>query len=341
MRRFRAGFAAVAVATALPVLSGCPDLLDEDAAVVLLTEDGEIVGVADGGGSTVWSTSYGGGSHGDLLADGGTIYALVGGSTVVAVDGVDGGELWSVDLGSTGSGELAISGDTLFAQTLDRVVGLDAGSGEERFSEPYSGLSGAMAVGGGALVCGGDPVRRLDPDDGSELASFATGNAQVTDLGVTGGRVIVGGWDAVWSLMPETLDEDWTHPLDNASASGVAVDGGEAFVATDNDGLLGFAANDGAPFMDALAGLPLDVPVASDGVVYVTESYGDLYAVDAADGSELWSTGTGNDRSGGIRVLGGTVYLADGDALVGIDGGSGVSDWEFASGGTILALDLL
>ena len=341
MRSFASILAAV-VAGAL-LLPGCPfELIDptEDAGVVVLTDDGDVVAFSLDGSNIVWSDSVGSGSAGDLLVDGGYVFVAYEGSAVVAFDGADGTELWSADIGGTSRGRMAISGDSLFVQTADDVVALDADSGGNLWSWSYDGLSGAMATGEGSLYCAGDPVRRLEPSTGEETSTSYDAGQTVSDVAVSGGRVVIGGRYDVVSLT-SALSEDWVYPLDDASVSGISADLGDVYVSTDGDGLLAFEAADPSPFMTALGGLALDTPEAADGMGYVTENYGDLYCLDGASGAEDWSWPTSNDLSGGVRVLGSTVYVADGSALVGLDADSGAADWEQSPGGSILDLELL
>jgi eukaryotic-like serine/threonine-protein kinase len=325
------------------LLPGCPfELIDptSDAGAVVLTDDGDVVAFSVDGSTIVWSDSVGSGSAGDVLVDGGYVFVAYEGSNVVAFDGADGTELWSADIGGTSRGRLALSGDSLFVQTTDDVIALDADTGSILWSWSYAGLSGGMATGEGSLYCAGDPVRRLEPGSGEEASDAYEAGQTVSDIVVSGGRVVLGGRYDVVSLTMG-LGEDWVYPLDNASASGLAEDLGDVYVSTDNDGLLGFESADPSPFMTALGGMALDAPVVADGMVYVTESYGDLYCLDAASGAEDWSWSTSQDLSGGVRVLGSTVYLADGNALVGLDADTGSAEWEQSPGGTILDVELL
>jgi len=137
------------------------------------------------------------------------------------------------------------------------------------------------------------------------------------------------------------MDEAWRYELDSSSVTGMDSDLGDVYVSTDNDGVFGFDSGDEQWFLHGLVGRSLDPPVFADGVLYVTESYGDLVALDAVSGDEQWSWSTSNELSGGVRVLGRTVYLADGSALVGIDADSGTADWEQSPGGSILDIELL
>ncbi len=330
------------LATVPAIVAGCPfDLDDGEAAVVVLTSQGKVAAFDGDGNASIWDATVGSSEFGDLLADGGTVFVLTGGSNVVALDDVDGATIWDTDLGGSTAGELAISDDTLFAQTADDVIALDADSGEILWQETVDDLSGAMATGEGGLFLGGDPVRRLDPASGAEEATFDIGDPLVPALAVSGGRVVVGGRFEVISLFPGDLAEDWSFVLDNASCSGMVADGGDVYVSTDNKGLLGFEADIADPFMEALVTSALDPPELADGTVYVSESFGDVYAIDAETGDEIWPWSSASEHRGGLAYSGGTVFVSDGESLVGIDAADGAMDWEQSPGGTLVSLAAL
>ena len=341
LRQIGMGFLAGLLVLVAGGLAGC-DLLDDlgDAGIVVLTDGGSVVAFDSDGASAIWDATLGAGAAGDVLVDGDVVFVISSQSTVVALDAADGTELWTASVDGTTRGRLEVLGDTLFVQTADDVVGLETGSGANVWTQSFDGLSGAMAAGDGALFVAGDPVRRLAPGSGDEEASYDMGDSYVPDIAVSGGRVIVGGRNEVVSLTT-SLDEDWSYPLDNTYTSGLAVDSGDVYVATDAAGLLGFGATDPEPFMEAAVGEALDVPTVADGKIYVTISYGDLLRIDTSDGGEDWAWSTTNEHLGGVRAAGARVYLADGEALVGIDADSGTAEWEQSPGGTILAIDLI
>lgn len=330
------------------VLSGCPFDADDpssDAGAVILDSHGGVTAYSIDGSSEVWSASVAGGSYGDLLVDGGYVFVISDDTALIALDGADGTELWSAPLGSTARGRMAVLGDTLYVQTADDVFALDADSGGEMWAGPLtvSGLSGAMATGEGSLYCAGKPTTvRVDPDTGDQLDEYDNDQSNA-EIVVTGGYAVLGGSDAVVGLAATDLVWDWEYILDNASVTGLAADLGDVFVSTDNDGLLGFDAGIDAPFMHELTGKALDPPWVDDGVIYVSESYGSLYALDASSGTEVWSwdDNSASDPIGGVRALGATVYLALGSSLVGLDADTGTADWEQSTGGTIVDIEVL
>jgi len=329
-------------------LAGCPFDADDpssEAGVVVLTGGGAVTAFSIDGTSEVWNSSVSGGSYGDLLVDGGYVFAVSEADVVVAFDGDDGTELWTAYLSGTARGRMVILGDTLYVQTVDDVVALDADSGGDMWVSPFalSGLSGSMATGEGALYCAGKPTTvRLDPDTGEQTSEYDNTESNA-EIAFTGGYAVLGGEESVVGLAAVDLTWEWEYALDNASVTGMAADLGDVFVSTDNDGLLGFDSGTDQPFLYELEGRALDPPMVADGVIYVTESYGSLFALDASTGAEVWSLSQSppGESSGGVRVLGNTVYLALGSSIMGLDADSGSLDWDRSSGGTILDIEVL
>jgi len=325
-------------------VAGCPFDVDDtgaDGTVVVLTDAGEVIAYTSDGSSEAWKENLGASSYGDLLVDGGYVFAFAGGSTVVALDGEDGTQVWSEELSGTVRGRLSFAGDTLFAQTADVVVALDADSGSELWTQAYSGLAGSMTTGDGALYCAGDPdVFKLDPDTGGETDSFSPGEA-INDIVYSGGNAMLGGRYHVIAVDGGSMTEEWRFELTSSSVSGMDADLGDVYVSTDSQGVFGFESGSDDWFLHELDGLALDPPVYADDTIYVTESYTYLYSLDASSGAENWRWGTSNEPSGGVRVLGGTVYLADGSVLYGIPVNVGVPDWDQSTGDTILDIELL
>ncbi len=330
------------------MLAGCPFDADDPssaAGAVVLDSNGAVTAYSIDGSSEVWSASVAGGGYGDLLVDGGYVFVISDDATVIAFDGDDGTELWEAPLAGTARGRMAILGDTLYVQTADDVTALDADSGGDMWSAPLtlSGLSGSMSVGESSLYCAGKPTTlRVDPDTGDELDSYDNDQSNA-EIVVTGGYAVLGGSSAVVGLAASDLTWDWEYVLEDASVTGMAADLGDIYVSTDNDGVLGFDSGSEAPFLHELTGKALDPPVVADGIIYVSESYGSLYALDAASGAEEWSwdDNPASDPIGGVRALGTTVYLALGSSLVGLDADTGAADWEQSAGGTIVDIEVL
>ena len=77
-------------------------------------------------------------------------------------------------------------------------------------------------------------------------------------------------------------------------------------------------------------------PVVVDGTIYLGSTNGTMYAVDAEDGSEQWSTDVERDIESAPAVVDGTAYVGskNGDVYA-FDTGDGTERWQFATGDTV------
>ena len=76
----------------------------------------------------------------------------------------------------------------------------------------------------------------------------------------------------------------------------------------------------------------------ADGVVYAGSDDNSLYAVDAEDGTEVWSFSTGGDIRSGVAVADGVVYAGSfDDSLYAVDASEGTEVWSFSTGGLIFS----
>ena len=76
----------------------------------------------------------------------------------------------------------------------------------------------------------------------------------------------------------------------------------------------------------------------ADGTVYVGSDDGNLYAVDAATGTEEWAFETENSVNSSPTVVNGTVYVGSNDHnLYAVDTATGTEKWAFETGGLVMS----
>lgn len=211
---------------------------------------------------------------------------------------------WQRGLGGQPIRALGVAGDVALAATADRVYGLDAGDGTERWSNPISGAPVEVVAGDGVVGVRTDRLRGLSPGDGA--VRWESG-----DLLVPGGGAVAAADDAVYGirhgqLAPEVVAFDavagtprWRFDGGGAAllpTAAVAAGGGQVAVLQEGT-LFGIdvpdaTARDGAtvgarwtaavtePWTTALT-------VVSDAAIVATRE-GQVCAYGTADGAQLW-----------------------------------------------------
>lgn len=312
----------------------------QDCAIVAGSEDGNVYGLNPSTGVIEWTYDAGspiftspvlsnpgpisgpntpGGSPGPgqdvvIAADNGSVYAL---------NGCTGAPVWSDVGGSPGPIQTpaVLSGVKLSDGTTHTIVfvtlngnlveALDAGTGDSlwTFSEASPGpMSAPSAYGSGQgarIVFGfGDSVVELNASTGKQVWSFATGGT------VTGGVAL----DNIVTAAGPTAGPDLKLSL-------------HAIIGGDSDGDL-YAINpkNGKQLCSESQPGPIQTPSVANGVIYVENSPGpisdgSLEALDASDGSLLFSADLGSTSPGPIQspaVADGDVFTEDnsGDLLI-------------------------
>jgi len=181
-------------------------------------------------------------------------------------------------------------------------------------------IGSSPAVANGIVYVSSDKLYALNASTGATVAGFpATAGAQtLSSLAVANGIVYVGSWDGfLYAFNATTGAPVLGFPADTggviASSPVVAYD--IVYVGSDT-GFYAFNAYNGTP----RAGFPVEVgpvpssPAVANGVVYVgSNSYGNLYAIEAYFGGILWSYQTGDAINSSLSVVNGTVYVGSQD----------------------------
>jgi outer membrane protein assembly factor BamB len=231
---------------------------------------------------------------------------------------------------------------------------------------PNSAVGGAVGAGGRVYLTNGDrgEVWAYDASTGDIYWRATVGQMWGTSPAVGNGLVYVvtagpdgGGSDAGYliALDAGSGSERWRYKTGGSGRSSPALDGDTIYVtAVDNtlravDSLTGqerwrfdyfdssiASPGPGTPIADAeRAAQTLASPAMADGVVYVT-SGGDLIAVDARHGRELWRLETDGDAIFTPAIVGGSLYFSLVDSLlkwssmwvVAVDATSGKERWR-------------
>lgn len=283
------------------------------------------------------SSVFGGG----VSYDDGKVYATTGAGAVAALDAATGAELWKVQLPGPLRGSPTIAFGSLYVMTQDnKVVSLNLADGSTQWTEAGSqGLSGvfgvaAPAAGQGTVIAGfsSGELIAYRYENGRNLwadalarTSISTSVGTLTDVDadpiIDSGAVYAlgqGGRMAAYELV--TGQRIWE--LNLAGISTPAVGGNWIFVQTDDARLLAIARNSGKvrwiaelpkyrDMEDEKGELFWSGPVLAGGRLWLTNTNGDVYAVDAASGTATPFTNLDKSISLAPVVANNTLYILD------------------------------
>jgi len=343
--RIRHSLAPLGVLVLLLALAGCDSGLfdDEGAAFFVGTDDGKVLSLLGGDSQATYAWEADIASSSKVVMDGSGDDLLVGsGQEVVAFSAETGESLWGQSV-SLGDDVVAVAGPlsgVAIVMTLEPyLVGLDMADGSElwRLDLLLGGDASddAVAVGSGGVFLGGADILKLDPETGTEQASYdnGTGSSYVVDMHVVGSTVYAGLEDGVVALSTSSLAEQWRHPtageVDNVSVGGTSVFysviGGGVGALTQSGGNLVGEAENGSVFDSLAVGGNLCLAARSDGT---------LLAYDEADMTEVWTVDGAPGAS--VRDLvtsGETIFYAAGSYVDGINLSDGSALWSYDPSG--------
>lgn len=86
----------------------------------------------------------------------------------------------------------------------------------------------------------------------------------------------------------------------------------------------------------------IGAPILADGVLYVSNQNGELYALDSATGNELWSQNIGVDVPSPVTIVGDVIYVgSDRYWLYALDSQTGETVWEFRTQAAVYSAPLV
>lgn len=339
-RRFLKGAAASPLAAA-----GLPAAADEAAAQQTSDEDwpqfqfdtgntglnpngtGPTTGVG-----TLWNPFSTGGHVTSPVVMNGVIYVGSGDGNVYAVDAADGSQQWSFGTGGTVWAPAVDAGTVYVGSRGGHVHALDASDGTEqwRWAFPKGGASAAPTVANGVVYAPGadDRFFALDASDGSERWRVFTdeclGGQVQTPAVVDGVVYITEDCGKTWALTASDGSVQWK--FDDGSGRGQAspptvVDGTVYFGTVEADSPEGneMIAVDAATgteqwrFTFTPEGDVKSSPAAANGTVFFGSDNGNVYALNASDGTKVWEFATGGKVSSSPAVVNGVVYVGSND----------------------------
>jgi outer membrane protein assembly factor BamB len=340
---------------ALSLLSACDGLFGEDptTALVVATDQGRLVRLdaTDDETSQLWSAEIPASSTVSLLVDGGTVYAASG-SELAAFDLESGDPKWSAPhaFGVTVVNVAGPLSGAVFALTFDDLVAVDAATGEEIWRQDLNltltdAADEALVAGGGTLILGGDPIRRLDPGTGAELEVYDTPDSDIRALQLLDGTVYAGLADGIVALDASTLIEQWfvaaPNQVDNLHAAGGSVlysvlGGGVAAAST--LGAAAGAAEDGEIFQHVAIDGDQFLGVRADGRLVAWEREPFSACTATADCTRAWEVDGSSATSDALAVGDDAVYFSSGGILEAVASIGGAELWMYQTEGSVVAV---
>ena len=122
------------------------------------------------------------------------------------------------------------------------------------------------------------------------------------------------------------IETDWAYGRHDVSGSGN--DGAENALSTAN------VASMVRHWAFTLAGTP-EGAVEANGIVYIGDVSGDIYAINAGTGTQKWMVTPGNDAGSAPAVDGNMVFVGDGGSLFALNASNGKTKWSIATSGTV------
>ncbi|WP_254811093.1 right-handed parallel beta-helix repeat-containing protein [Natronosalvus amylolyticus] len=257
---------------------------------------------------------------------------------------------------------VGVSGSTSDAVTTTAVDSTSAG--EEVWGEALGEGTDATeaTVVDGVVYVGTDDgeVLALDADTGEELWTKELGAAVQTAPSVVDGEVYVGTAsfnedNHLYALDAANGDERWSEPTGDTVRSSPVVYDDRVYVGTGTDTITAYHQENGTEdwSVDDGPSWATDVsPVTADGSVFVPIESGDLLALDAETGDELWEKALDTRVRSTPTYVDGTVYVTSSSlessgcmgacyprelptythTLHALDASDGTEEWTFSDG---------
>jgi outer membrane protein assembly factor BamB len=251
---------------------------------------------ASGGARWIYQSARGSddGFYIDPVVEGGTVY-FGAWHSVYALDGETGREKWQRKLSAIVGSVPALYEETLYIGTFSPdqreaayLYALDTRTGQERwkFNATGEGVEGAVAVTAGVVYVStsDDGLLALDAASGQEKWRYNPQSGLIRAPAVAYGLVYITSRGFLAALDAQTGQEKWRLPISTAFPSDPVI----------ADGIIYFGTT-----TDNLAALLVEMPL------------GELHAVDAHSGQELWKLSVDGTGSRAPAVAGGTVYFGD------------------------------
>jgi outer membrane protein assembly factor BamB len=298
------------------------------------SDDGKLWAINASTGAEVWSASTGDSIRSSPAVVGGIVYIGSNDGKVYAFDASNGNSVWTTTLGGWVTAAPLVVGGRVFIGTRGGFFySLDADTGDVKWSHQIWDVWGSAAYKGGLVYVGSDQYKLYAYHSTSgKLKWSKTLDGRVRGVpSISGGSVFVGDDEGFVSAFDRTSGHlRWSTRAAAASTNTIvrsapAIGRGLVFVDTGEttpmDGhVVAFAVHSGKEIWRShMADYATSSPALANGVLYVGSYDTRLYAYDADNGKELWTSGWGT-LDGGVSsspaLSGSRVYVGVGDGSV-------------------------
>jgi outer membrane protein assembly factor BamB len=287
-----------------------------DGVVYVGSDDGNIDAVNAGTGALLWEFTTAGAVTSSPAVANGMVFAGSEDGNVYALDSSRGAKLWQFTTGAAVDSSPAVANGVVYIGSEDHFVyALNASTGALlwRFATGAPVYS-SPAVANGAVYIGSDDnnVYALNAGTGAMLWNFTAGSAVDSSPTIANGVVYVGADNNdIYALSASSGAELWNYFTGAAVVSSPAVANGVVYVGSLDGYVYAISVSTGALLWTAPGTSSATV---ANGVVYVTSEYTNtLYAVNAANGANLWQFVAGGALLSTPTVVNGAVYIGSGD----------------------------
>lgn len=170
---------------------------------------------------------------------------------------------------------------------------------------------------------------------GEQVCNFKMGQRTVSSPTYSNGLVYIGSQDHyIYAFTPD-CQVRWKTPLSDAVDATPTISNGVVYICSRDNHLYALRADNGSQLWT----LPKGNTTASvvNGIVYVGSGDNNLYALDANTGAEMWKYSSGEGFNSPY-VSDGVLYVGTGKTLVALNAQDGSKIWSFQAGGFIQSL---
>ena len=299
-------------------IEGAP--LAADGTVYIGSQDRSLYALNAATGEVEWEYEAGGGISADAVAAGDAIIAADLDGRIHAVDRETGARIWTTAPASRIWGKVSANENSAFAANKDGHViaaSLEDGSESWRFEAQEAIYGGAAVVGNSVLATSRDSwVYSIDAQNGAlKWKTEMRGGSDSPPI-FANGLAIVGSWDdRLYAMNAATGANVWNFWAGGAIAESAAASENAVFFGADDGYAYSVSLEDGSLNWRRELGEQVRSKPALDGGVLYISSGDTLFALDAANGAEVWTRKLGGEVGGSaLTVANGMVYAGAGDS---------------------------